>query len=63
MAEEEGIVVASFSLICMGRMWERGGGVGVWHSRVVSWRRMAEIWGGVGEKQKGFWLKSPGVLD
>ena len=27
VAAEEGIVVASFSLICMGRMCGRGGGV------------------------------------
>jgi len=56
--------VASFSLICVGRMWERGtfGGVGVWRRRVISWGRMAEIWRGVEQKRKGFCPKCPGVL-
>ena len=56
--------MASFSLICVGRMWERGtfGGVGVWRRRVISWGRMAEIWRGVEQKRKGFCPKCPGVL-
>jgi hypothetical protein len=63
VAAEEGIVVASFSLICVGRMWKRvfwGGWV--WRRRVVSWGKLAEIWRGVGQKRKGFCPKCPGVL-
>ena len=47
VAAEEGIVVASFSLICVGRMWERDfwvcGGGGGWFLG-GSWLRFGEEW-------------------
>lgn len=64
VAAEGGIVVASFSLtdLCGADVGERdfwvcGGG-----RRVVSWRKLAEIWRGVEQKRKGFCPKCPGVL-